>query len=68
MITVEPLIKQEQNKGNVVNEDNHELLKTGQARVKNKKYWPLILVGLAAIIAGIWLWREGKDDNASISG
>jgi hypothetical protein len=67
MITVEEVLKQNKKETKIAQEQNEELLKTGSLKANKQSYWLWIVLGAAAIVGAILLWRQGKKDNGTIS-
>lgn len=68
MITVKKTLESEKRTTKLVNAVNEELLTTGQVKAKKQSYLPWIAVIITAVVAGIWLWKNGNQDNGNISG
>jgi hypothetical protein len=68
MITVDDVIKSNKDSAKITSEQNEELLKTGKTKATSQSYLPWLFLGLTALVAAIWLWKKGKQDNGAISG
>lgn len=68
-ITVEEVIKDNNDSSRITKEQNEELLKTGAIKAKKQSYLPWVILGLAALGFGWWLWKnKGNQNDGSIPG
>jgi len=68
MITVGKVLENNKDTQRIVTEQAEEVLKTGEIKAVKKSYTPYVLLGIAAILGGIWLWKHSKNNDGTIPG